>query len=455
MDWLPLLAFPIGLLIVYAAIFYPEKTFVSLFFFFPLSVNLEEWSESFGLFIPTEPILFGLLLLLIWRGLHKPTLERDAEDKFLANHPVIWALSFYLLVIFILSFVSSSPLVSFKSLLSRVWYIVPIFTIGFRAFTNEKFIKSALWLFIIGMSMVILYTVIHHSMYGFGEKESHWVMSPFFKDHTVYGATVAFATPVIFGLFFSKKYDLLTSAFILILILINLVGLYFSYTRAAWLSVMLSLGVWFLIHYKVKFSYLLTIGIISGIIIAFNWSDISYMMSKNKNEHTTEDFGDRLKSATNVSSDASNLERINRWDCAIQMFQERPWTGFGPGTYAFEYAPFQRPENKTIISTNFGTGGNAHSEFLLALSEMGIFGLLSLVAVVSSFFYTAIKLYYRILDREMRVIVLSLILALTTYFIHAFLNNFLDQDKIAMPVYGAVAMMLAIAFNLKKKEKSQ
>src|SRR5690606_6670903 len=135
--------------------------------------------------------------------------------------------------------------------------------------------------------------------------------------------------------------------------------------------------------------------------------------------------------------------------------QERPWTGFGPGTYAFEYAPFQRPENKTIISTNFGTGGNAHSEFLLALSEMGIFGLLSLVAVVSSFFYTAIKLYYRILDREMRVIVLSLILALTTYFIHAFLNNFLDQDKIAMPVYGAVAMMLAIAFNLKKKEKSQ
>ena len=34
----------------------------------------------------------------------------------------------------------------------------------------------------------------------------------------------------------------------------------------------------------------------------------------------------------NVSTDASNLERINRWNCAIRMYAERPFLGHGPGT---------------------------------------------------------------------------------------------------------------------------
>lgn len=453
MDWIPLLVFPLGLLIVYVAIFHPEKAFVSIFFFFPLSFNIEGFSDTFGLFIPTEPILFGLMLLVIWRGLSMSSLERNELDVFLSKQLIIRSIALYLLVVFVLSIVSTSPIVSFKSLLSKMWYIIPIFTIGFKTFTNEKMIRWALWLFAIAMSLVTIYTVGIHSTYGFGEKESHWVMYPFFKDHTVYGATVAFATPILFGIYLSKKHDLLTSSVLIVMILINLTGLYFSYTRAAWLSVMGAIGVWGLIRYRVKISYLLTIGFLIGIIVAFNWSDISYMMSKNTTEHTTENFRDRLESATNVTTDASNLERINRWDCAIQMFQERPWTGFGPGTYAFEYAPFQRAKNKTIISTNFANGGNAHSEFLLALSEMGIFGLLSFMAVVASFFYTAIKLYYRVDNREMKAIVLSIILALTTYFIHSFLNNFLDQDKIAVPVYGTVAMLLAIVFNVSKSKK--
>lgn len=66
----------------------------------------------------------------------------------------------------------------------------------------------------------------------FGEKEGHWVMSPLFKDHTIYGAMVAFAFFVLMGLFLSKKYNPLTTLVICGLILINLIGLYFSYTRA-------------------------------------------------------------------------------------------------------------------------------------------------------------------------------------------------------------------------------
>lgn len=37
---------------------------------------------------------------------------------------------------------------------------------------------------------------------------------------------------------------------------------------------------------------------------------------------------------------------------------------------------------------------------------------------------------------------MSSIMALSTYFIHAFLNNYLDTDKAAVPIWGICAMWL-------------
>ncbi len=450
MDNLPLLAFPLGLMAIYVAIFHTNITFLALFFLTPLSFNIEEFTDSFGLFIPTEPLLFGLLLLLIWQSFLSKTFP-----TYLRRNLIVISLVSYLLVLLITAILSTHPLVSFKFLLVKLWFVIPMIGFGTKVFEDKKNIKMALWLFVIGMTIAMIYTLIRHSMYDFGEKESHWVMSPLFKDHTIYGAMVAFSLYLLLGLFFSKKYSPLLNMMIAGLIIINIAGLYFSLTRAAWLSVVAALGVWALIHYRVKFSYLFVVFMMALVVVLFNWNDISYAMSKNKKEHTTENFGERLQSSTNVTSDASNLERINRWSSAIQMFQEKPWTGFGPGTYAFEYAPFQRPENKTIISTDFGDGGNAHSEYLGTLSETGIFGLITFVFFVSMIFYKGIMLYYRLEDREQKILVLSMILALSTYFIHAFLNNYLDTDKAAVPIFGISAMFIAMEQALKNKSVAE
>jgi O-antigen ligase len=136
------------------------------------------------------------------------------------------------------------------------------------------------------------------------------------------------------------------------------------------------------------------------------------------------------------------------------MFQDRPIFGYGPGTYANEYARFQRPENLTIISTNFGDGGNAHSEFLGPMAEMGFLGLIAMLLIVSAIFYKGIHLYLQWPDKEkeMKTLILAMILSLTTYFVHAFLNNFLDTDKAAVPIWGFCAAFIALEMKLKKKE---
>lgn len=443
--------FPFALLAVYFAVYRTEWTFLSLAFFTPLSINIEEYTDSFGLFLPTEPMLFGFLLMVTLVQLKKPIIPSATWKS-----PIVWTAAFFLFWVLVTSITSTHPVASFKFLLARLWFIIPVLLFGTYVFRERSHIKAFFWLFSAGMVMAILYTLFIHAGYRFGEKEGHWVMWPFFKDHTIYGAIVALVVPLIFGLYFSKKHPPLIQAILLGFIFVTLLGLYFSYTRAAWLSIVAGLGVWALIAFRVKFTIVASTALVLITVLYFSWSEIQMSLERNKYEHTTEEFSEKLQSAANVTTDASNLERINRWSCAIAMFEERPVFGFGPGTYAFEYARFQDPENLTIISTNFGNLGNAHSEYLGPLAEMGLVGMISVFLIVAAIFYQGISLYNRWPkeDREMKVLILAMIISLTTYFVHGILNNFLDTDKASVPIWGMCAMFIALETSLQAQHRS-
>ncbi|TNE96815.1 MAG: hypothetical protein EP322_07745 [Bacteroidetes bacterium] len=448
MDLPFLMLFPFALIAIYATIYHQEFIFLALAFLTPLSVNIEEYVDGFGLFLPTEPLMFGLMILLVLQHVRKRMIP-----TYVFSHLIVKVVGLYLLWILVTSITSSHPVVSFKFLLAKLWFIIPLLFFGPLVYNDRTNIIRFMWLLSLGMILVITYTLVVHASYGFGEKEGHWVMSPFFKDHTIYGALVAFITPILFGLYFSKKHTPLIQMTLMILILINLVGLYFSYTRAAWLSIIAALGVYMLIRLKVRFSILAALAVIVGLVIFLSWDNIQMELERNKYEHTTEAFSERIQSATNVTTDASNLERLNRWSCALEMFRERPVFGFGPGTYAFEYARFQDPENLTIISTNFGDMGNAHSEYLGPLSESGLIGMLLIFALIAAIFYKGITLYqsWPKEDKEMRSLLMAMIMALVTYFVHGVLNNYLDTDKASIPIWSICAIFIAMEYQLKQR----
>ncbi len=126
------------------------------------------------------------------------------------------------------------------------------------------------------------------------------------------------------------------------------------------------------------------------------------------------------------------------------MFGERPFWGWGPGTYQFMYAPFQMSREKTIISTNAGDRGNAHSEFIGPLAETGVIGALSVILLFGLVIYRGLKLYASSQDREVKLLTLSVLLGLISYFAHGFLNNFLDTDKASVPFWGFIAILVAL-----------
>jgi O-antigen ligase len=126
------------------------------------------------------------------------------------------------------------------------------------------------------------------------------------------------------------------------------------------------------------------------------------------------------------------------------MFKEKPFFGWGPNTYQFKYAPYQLSKEMTIISTNFGDGGNAHSEYIGPLTESGVFGALSVIAMIVVMITRATLFYSRCKINEIKNLTLTILLSLITYFVHGMLNNFLDTDKAAVPVFGFMAMLVAL-----------
>lgn len=420
------------------AFFSLEKLMWFIVFMTPLSLNLEDLAiGGIGMYIPTEPLMFGIMLLYFFK-----TLLHSKINKKLIFHPVSLAIFINLIWIFITSVTSEMPIVSFKFLLARLWFVVCFYFIGVQLFKKINNYKTFFWAYIIPLSGIIIYAFLRLASYGFEEQPAHWVMEPFYKDHTSYGAILALYFPVLF-IFINKRNPNHVKWFGWLLIGVYIIGLIFSYTRGAWVSLIASLALYLIYIYKIKFTWLLTIGGVGILLLLMSWNTLIIDLSRN-NQDSSDNLSEHVESISNISSDASNLERLNRWSSAWRMFKERPVFGWGPGTYVFQYAPFQLPSEKTIISTNAGANGNAHSEYIGPLAESGLLGTLTFMLIVIAVFYRGSNLYHQLPKGELKSVVLYTLLGLLTYVVHGFLNNYLDTDKISVPFWGFIALIVAI-----------
>lgn len=411
-----------------------EWVFYALLFFTPVSLNIIELGiEGWGLFVPTEPILLCLTLLFFY--------QVTQGKMSLPKEPLLFWVFGYFTWLIITTITSEMPLVSAKYVLSRAWYVLPCFLWMIQMLAKGLSLRKLFLLYFIPLLGVIIFTVVRHSFHGFDKDSAHWVMEPIFRDHTIYGAALALVFPFVLLQQFSKRHSAFLRFFYAVGLVILTVGLVLSYTRAAWLSIVGAAMIGVVMWLRIPFKTVLALFLIFGGLTFYYFDDIQVALKGNKKE-SSDRMDEHIKSISNVSSDASNLERLNRWHCAMAMFEERPIVGWGPGTYQFLYAPFQRAEDKTIISTNRGDGGNAHSEYLGPLAEQGVMGGLLFSALVIITSSLAFQLFQNEQHYEERLIIMGVFLGLMTYFIHGALNNFLDADKVAVPFWMFLAFLV-------------
>ena len=436
----------LGVLLLY--IFSLDKVMLLTSFCVPLSVVLDKFSDAgLAISLPAEPLLMGILILFVAKLLYD-----GHYDRRVSRHPISIVIYCMFIWMIVTTITSELPIVSLKFMLSKLWFIVPSFFFCSIMFKKPKNIDLFIWLYIASLCIVCVYTIIHHAMFGFDGDSAHWVMTPFYNDHTAYGA--ALAIYLILALTYVFLPGIKKSRRILIIGIVALLSLalVLSNCRAAWLSVIAAFGVLVCVLLKIKFRWIATVVVVLvGLFLVFQ-NQIIDAMEKN-NQDASGNFVENVQSITNISTDASNLERLNRWQSAFRLFNERPLFGWGPGTYQFVYAPYQMSKEKTIISTNAGDGGNAHSEYFGPLAEQGIIGSLLVLVLVIVTIYSGLKTYHRAKNKKAKILVLGATLAFISYFIHGLLNNFLDTDKLSVPVWGCAALIVAIDLFYADKEE--
>ncbi len=443
-----LLISPFILILFYLAIWHIRFLFYSVIFFTPFSMSLKDMGIDFnGLEIafPTEPLLLGLMLLVMLHLIYRFSLYKK-----IINNPTVVVLVFYLIWMLITCITSSMPATSFKLFITRLWYILPIFLLGLFFLKEKKNYSKFTLLYVIPFGIVILYTTVKHSSYFFDKQSAHYMMSPFFNDHTSYGAMIAFFIPLLIAVFLSKNKNKLIQSFLLILLFIFFIGLILSFSRAAWISLLCASVVMIFVKLKLSIKSLTSLFLVLSSFIFFFQSTILGHLSNNRQD-SSDNLIEHFTSLSNISTDASNMERINRWKCAIEMFKEKPFFGWGPGTYQFHYAPFQFSRDKTIISSNYGDAGNAHSEYLSALSESGVIGLILFLSLIVVVLVRIIILFNKINDPDIQRWLLAIFTSLMSYFIHGFFNNFLDTDKASVAIWAVIAIVVSIDLAYNKK----
>ncbi len=437
--WLGLI--PIVFIVILLGILRIDLLILFIVFLVPLSITDLNVVGGMGLTLPDEPFIICLCGLVIFKYIIDGT-----YDYRVFKHPITIAIIVNLSWVLLTSFTSTEIFISLKFFTSRFWYVVVFYFLTVVLFKNFKNISNYLWLYIIPLVGVIVFTLYKHSEDSFSQRASFEIMQPFYEAHGVYSAAIAFFIPIVL-LFIVFAFNIKLNFSLLVIsipVLITLVlGLIFSFTRAAWLSVAVSLLFSLMFVFRVRF-YTLILMLVAIVTIALvNQDEIIYRLSLNK-QNSAEGIEQHLESISNINNDQSNLERVNRWVAAINMSKVKPLFGFGPGTYPFKYAVYQDPDYETEITTHFGDQGHAHSEYLNPLAESGWIGMFSWIAIIFFVFKTGFNLVYKAIDTKVKVFAAAILLGLVTYLIHGIVNGYSDQDKIAVLLWGSFAIITAL-----------
>ena len=275
----------------------------------PFSVIMESKSIHLGLSLPAEIIMIALTLLFLCRILYDLHIDRK-----LVTHPISIAMFVYLGWMLFTVITSELPVVSIKFWLSKIWFTTACYWV-LILFVKGDLTKAVRYFncYAVALAVVVLITTYKHSLTGFDDFHGHFIMSPFYNDHTAYGAVLAFFLPITASCFFLPGNSIREKIFYAALTVILLMGFYLSFSRAAWISLVVAIGVLIVLKLRIKLSWLVAGGLVVGTFLYFSAEDILYKMSRNSQD-ASGNLTEQLQSISNISTDASNVERLNRWN---------------------------------------------------------------------------------------------------------------------------------------------
>lgn len=276
-----------------------------------------------------------------------------------------WALLGLVVIIFLSVIVNHdimkegyAPLTRTKYYILAVLGIAPV-TEYFRSLSEAERIKKISWLLKALLITTTLASLSGMGAYYFGYNVLKFKAGYVTRNGGLFGMLMNYAQNIAFFMTFLtgliifrneiKRYVSLNLVYVAWLI--NLLGLYTTFTRGAWLAFGVSLP-FFLIkkHFKVFFISFVLLTLIGALIY----------------------FG----AGKSVIRPDSDRERLSQWKAAYYAYTERPILGYG--YMNFEPRCYEIKARYNIEKQNFC--GHAHNNFLEILATTGMLGFIFFVA---------------------------------------------------------------------------
>jgi len=402
-------------------------------------------------FLPTD-FLVGILCLVIPTALFLTQSSTKVVKK-LTNSRIMKFSTLYFLWMFVSSLTSKHLLVSMKYFSLQIAYFIGYGLLtAYVVYQNpELFIRAYDKYLPISAIFTFFVCVVEHSILGFGKEAVASAIEPFFREHTVYGAFTAWIFVAYFVLWYHKR----LSPVLLVTLLFSLAALYLSYSRGAWLTavgaLMLATSLRGLDRISRRQRFFLAGGLgIVGLLGVWYVVTERQAWLQDQLYDLLGDTGQHIASSFDVKHDVSNLGRIHRWRVAIEMFSYSPIFGIGPYCFAEEYSLFKISSDllRTIQKADLRYAG-IHSEYLTSLTEMGILGFILMTTIYIMTLYYPMR--FALLSDSRINLILGLVIftPLLSYYLHAFINNFMDHGKIAALIYMHWGAAIAIESRLR------
>ncbi len=438
---------PAFLLLVYMTIIDFRKIFFLLIICIPLSTEFY-FPNGLATDLPTEPLMIGLMGVY---GIYVLRNGREMDSSFIRN-PLALLLVLHLFWTFATTISSSLFIVSLKFSLAKLWYITVFFFMAGSILKKEKGFITFFWCILIPLLFTIAIIWIRHAAQGFSFKSVGGVLDPFYRNHVNYAALLALFFPIaFFARQWYPKYSL-KRWIINISLIVLLLAIQLSYTRTAYVTLVMAFGAYVIV--RLKLVKLTLVASVAVLLLGFG-----YMVKNNQYLHFAPDYEhtvthhnfDNLVEATTKMEDISTVERFYRWIAGIRMIQDKPFTGYGPGNFYNFYKSYTVSSFRTYVSDNPEQSG-IHSYFLLMLVEQGILGMLIFTALSFFALITGERIYHETTDPIRKSIVMAMILSLVVINAFILINDMIETDKMGSFFFIALAVLINMDLRNRKME---
>jgi len=428
---------------------YTEQLFWLALFFLPLSTEMNV-TNSLGLDFPDEPLLMIITGCAILKFIYHPFLF----PKYLLKNSLFLIIILHLCWIVVCCFFSVDLILSIKYFLAKIWYIIPFVVLPQLFIHSQSKMKDLALYLLIPMLIVVIQSLIRHSFFYFSFEGIKEVLDPFFRNHVNYSAMLICL--LVVGWIVKRLTPISKPAYkwIIIGLMMGLIGLLLSYSRGAWLALIVGILTSFLIKRKLLIKSLVLIGLLSALSFLFLFWNKNYLRFTPDFTHTIfhTDFSEHLKATVNLK-DVSDAERFYRWVAAKNMIAAKPVTGFGPNNFYNNYKPYAENIFKTWVSKN-EDHSSVHNYFLLTALEQGIVGVVIFLILFISLLINAQQLYHQLQNEFYRNIALAAGVVIVMIGIVNLLSDLIETDKIGSLFWLSVGMILLLQEKLKQEKQS-